>query len=380
MVGCETIRSPQYRDKRAVERMLESGDLPWTVMRCTHFHEHLEAELAHAARFPLMLVPGATSFQPIAAAEVADRMADLCTGIQSHRVPDMGGPQILSAVEFASTWLAETGRVRKVLEVNKRGHQYEGWRTGAHLAPERGVGEQTFGAYLAATRRFRDAEAVAFEAAQAQQKATDRKLARAAKDAAKAQERAAKDAEKLTQQAEEQARKVQREQARAERLQPADPQTPAPTQQYPTPQQQPMPQQPMPQQQSMPQQQPMPQPPMQQPPNNAHWATVQPAQGMPQYPAQPPAGPAYVAAPVPPMTHLMADQLNPGPVTTTSPLPAQPGAEQSAAGQAFLTQPVQDSPAVPNQVASRSDSEQATQPGAPADLGRPAKPGDFSTA
>ncbi len=159
------------------------------------------------------------------------------------------------------------------------------------------------------------------------------------------------------------------------------PQHPMP-QQHSMPQQQSMPQQPMQQQYPTPQQPPMPQPPMQQPPSNAHWATVQPTQGMPmpQYPAQPPAGPAYVAAPVPPMTHLMADQLNPALVTTSSPLPAQPGAEQSAAGQAFLTQPAQDSPAVPNQVASRPDSEQATAPGAPADLGRPAKPGDFNTA
>ncbi len=81
------------------------------VLRCTHFHEHLEAELAHTARLPLMLVPAATRFQPIAAAEVAERLADLSSGIQSHRVPDLGGPQILTAVELAAIWLAETGRV-----------------------------------------------------------------------------------------------------------------------------------------------------------------------------------------------------------------------------------------------------------------------------
>ncbi|HEX3829483.1 MAG TPA: SDR family oxidoreductase [Sporichthyaceae bacterium] len=193
MVGCEVIRSDQYRDKRAVERMLESGELPWTVLRCTHFHEHLEAELAHTARLPLMLVSAATRFQPIAAAEVAERLADLSSGIQSHRVPDLGGPEILTAVELAATWLAETGRVRKMVEVNKRGKQYEGWRQGAHLAPERAVGEQTFAAYLAATRRFREAETVAFEAAREQQKATDRELAKAAKQAEKAARKTERD-------------------------------------------------------------------------------------------------------------------------------------------------------------------------------------------
>jgi uncharacterized protein YbjT (DUF2867 family) len=193
MVGCEVIRSDQYRDKRAVERMLESGELPWTVLRCTHFHEHLEAELAHTARLPLMLVPAATRFQPIAAAEVAERLADLSSGIQSHRVPDLGGPQVLTAVELAAIWLAETGRVRKLIEVNKRGKQYEGWRQGAHLAPQRAVGEQTFAAYLAATRRFREAETVAFEAAREQQKATDKDLAKAAKQAEKAARKAERD-------------------------------------------------------------------------------------------------------------------------------------------------------------------------------------------
>jgi uncharacterized protein YbjT (DUF2867 family) len=208
MVGCEVIRSDEYRDKRAVERMLESGDLPWTVIRCTHFHEHLEAELAHVARLPLMLVPAATRFQPIAAAEVADRLADLSSGIQSHRVPDLGGPQILTAAELAGIWLAETGRVRKLLEVNKRGKEYEGWRQGAHLAPQRAVGEQTFASYLAATLRFREAETVAFAAAQEQQKVSDRELAKAAK------------------QAEKVARKTEREQAREAAAQPPAPADP----------------------------------------------------------------------------------------------------------------------------------------------------------
>ncbi len=180
---------PQRSVARQARRRADAGERRTAldcVLRCTHFHEHLEAELAHTARLPVMLLPAATRFQPIAAAEVADRLADLSSGIQSHRVPDLGGPEILTAVELAAIWLAETGRVRKMIEVNKRGKQYEGWRQGAHLAPERAVGEQTFAAYLAATRRFREAETVAFEAAREQQKATDKELAKAAKQAEKA--------------------------------------------------------------------------------------------------------------------------------------------------------------------------------------------------
>lgn len=170
-VGCDLIRTPHYRDKRAVERILEDGQLPWTVVRCTHFHESLDAYLQHSARFPMMWVPAATKFQPISAVEVAARLADLAWALPANRVADLGGPEVRTAMDLTTMWLSETGRTRKLVEVTKRGKQYDGWRSGAHLAPESAVGEQTFAEYLVAMNLAREAEALAVKADREQARA-----------------------------------------------------------------------------------------------------------------------------------------------------------------------------------------------------------------
>ncbi|MGQ0844840.1 MAG: SDR family oxidoreductase [Sporichthyaceae bacterium] len=198
--GAEAIRSRFYRDKRAMERLLEDGSLPWTVLRTTVLHEEIVAGFAAAARFPVMRVAADEKFQPIAAFEVADRLADLVgSTIQAHYVPPMGGPQILPAMELAGIWLKESRKIRKVVAMKIPGGEHDGWRTGVHLLPDRMIGEQTFAEFLVASREGAAAEEAAQKAAKA-----------AAKEAAKAAEREAKDAEKAAREQEKAAEKAAR--------------------------------------------------------------------------------------------------------------------------------------------------------------------------
>jgi len=201
-VGAEAIRSGFYRDRRAMERLLEDGRLPWTVLRTTHLHEFVEDQLRSAARFPLMRVAADEQFQPIAAAEVADRLADLCTGIQAHHVPVLGGPQILPATELAATYLKETRRIRKVVAMKLPGGEHEGWRTGAHLAPHRMIGEQTFADYLVASREIEMAEEASYKASKAEAKESAKQAEREAREAEKAARAEEKAAEKAARAAE----------------------------------------------------------------------------------------------------------------------------------------------------------------------------------
>lgn len=199
--GAEAIRSRFYRDKRAIERLLEDGSLPWTVLRSTHLHEFLDEGFGHTARLPLMRVAAAEKFQPIAGAEVADRLADLCGGIQAHHVPVLGGPQILDTLELATIWLKENHRMRKVVAMKMPGTEHEGWRLGAHLAPDRMIGEQTFAEYLVAARER-----------QAAGEAADKAAKVAIKEAAKLSGREAKEAEKAAREEQKAAEKAAREQ------------------------------------------------------------------------------------------------------------------------------------------------------------------------
>jgi uncharacterized protein YbjT (DUF2867 family) len=202
VVGAETIRSRYYRDKRAVERLLEDGELPWTVLRTTHFHEFIDAGLRHQARLPVMLLARDEKFQPVAADEVAYRLVDLCSGIQGHHMPMFGGPEILTTAELATAWLYEHKRSRRLLMVNKRGGEHDGWRSGAHLAPDRTVGDQTFAEYLIAQREA----LVAQDASVKADKVAQRHAAKHAAAEAKAADRAAKDSERAAKDAERDAR------------------------------------------------------------------------------------------------------------------------------------------------------------------------------
>jgi uncharacterized protein YbjT (DUF2867 family) len=97
---------------------------------------------------PLVPVPAATSFQPIDADEVADRLTALAIGPPAGRVPDMGGPQIRTAADLVRTYLQAAGR-RPVLPVRLPGAVFAGYRRGGHLAPDNAVGHRTWEQFLA---------------------------------------------------------------------------------------------------------------------------------------------------------------------------------------------------------------------------------------
>lgn len=149
MIGADRIEDAAYRDRRAIERLLADGELPWTVVRISHLHEHLDAALRRASRKPWVLVPAETSYQPIAANDVAERLVDLCTPMQAHQLPDVAGPEIIDAEDLTAFWLNSVGRKRKLIVVRKRGKLYAGYRQGWHLAPDRTLGQQTFADYMA---------------------------------------------------------------------------------------------------------------------------------------------------------------------------------------------------------------------------------------
>jgi uncharacterized protein YbjT (DUF2867 family) len=92
IVGIDRIPYRYYQAKLAAERLIQASGLGWTILRATQFHQ-LVLLVAHGlARLPVVPVPAATSFQPIDAAEVADRLAALAAGPPAGRMPDMGGP------------------------------------------------------------------------------------------------------------------------------------------------------------------------------------------------------------------------------------------------------------------------------------------------
>ncbi|MPY64296.1 SDR family oxidoreductase [Streptomyces spongiae] len=149
IVSVDRVPLGYYRTKLAVERQIERSGLGWTILRATQFHDLLVTAFQALSKPPVMLLPAGVSDQPIAVAEVADRLAELATGTPAGRVEDMGGPEVRTFPELARAYLAATGRRRPIVNVPLAGKAYRGFRGGGHLTPERAVGKGTFEEYLA---------------------------------------------------------------------------------------------------------------------------------------------------------------------------------------------------------------------------------------
>jgi uncharacterized protein YbjT (DUF2867 family) len=149
IVGADRIPLPYYRAKSATERLVENGDVPWTILRATQFHELIVRLSALLTRLPLVLVPN-IRFQPVSATEVGARLADLATHAPAGRVREFGGPEIENWPDLVRQFQAATGQTRPVRPIRLFGSIYEGYRDGHHLAPVGDKGTITFQDFLAA--------------------------------------------------------------------------------------------------------------------------------------------------------------------------------------------------------------------------------------
>jgi uncharacterized protein YbjT (DUF2867 family) len=110
-----------YRRKLACEQEIQRSGVPHMIVRATQFHELIAAALQAAERLTVAPLPAGFIFQPVAAADVAARIAELAARQPMGRVPDFGGPQVLSLAQLARTWRAHRGRPRAFLPLPSPG-------------------------------------------------------------------------------------------------------------------------------------------------------------------------------------------------------------------------------------------------------------------
>lgn len=149
IVGVDDAPHGYYAGKLAQERLVESSEVPWTVLRATQFHEFAGQVFTRTKVGPVALVPTMRS-QPVAAREVAVRLVELAEAGPAGRVADLAGPRVERMAELSRRWAATTGARGRVLEVPVPGGMGRAMREGTLLAgPGSQLGEQTFDQWLA---------------------------------------------------------------------------------------------------------------------------------------------------------------------------------------------------------------------------------------
>jgi len=148
IVGIEHIPLGYYRDKVAIEQLVEESRLPHTILRATQFHRLVDQLFHVQRRLPVLLAP-AFDVQPIAPEDVAARLVELASCAPAGRVPDIGGPEVRPLPELGRVWLRARGMRRRVVPVSLPGKVFAGYRAGSNLVPGEPYGRGTFEEYVA---------------------------------------------------------------------------------------------------------------------------------------------------------------------------------------------------------------------------------------
>ena len=149
IVGVDAIPFSYYRRKLACERLVAEGEVPWTVLRATQFHELLAELLRRTGRLPVAPLPLDFQFQPVWAADVATRIVDLLEAPPAGRAPDMGGPEVRTLGQLAWMWRAARGRPKRIVNLRLPGRVARGFRRGHNTCPEQADGTLSWAEFIA---------------------------------------------------------------------------------------------------------------------------------------------------------------------------------------------------------------------------------------
>jgi uncharacterized protein YbjT (DUF2867 family) len=109
-----------YRAKVLQEDILKAGPVPYSIVRATQFFEFVDAVLSWTADKDTVRLP-ATRVQPIAAADVAQAVADVAVGAPLQGTRNVAGPEVFGLDELGKITLAARGDHRTVITDNSAG-------------------------------------------------------------------------------------------------------------------------------------------------------------------------------------------------------------------------------------------------------------------
>lgn len=115
VVGVDRMPDSGYmRAKVNQERLVESGGVPYTVVRATQFFEFLGGIADSGAEADAVRLSTAL-MQPLAADDVADALADVAVGTPLNATVELAGPEAMPIAEFVGRYLAASGDRREVI-------------------------------------------------------------------------------------------------------------------------------------------------------------------------------------------------------------------------------------------------------------------------
>jgi uncharacterized protein YbjT (DUF2867 family) len=121
IVGVDQVpQMDYYRAKTLQEDLLRHGPTPYSIVRATQFFEFMDTVVSETSDAATVRLP-ATRLQPIAAADVADEVAEVSSGVPLQGIRNIAGPDVLPLDELGRLTLAAENDTRTVITDNHAG-------------------------------------------------------------------------------------------------------------------------------------------------------------------------------------------------------------------------------------------------------------------
>jgi uncharacterized protein YbjT (DUF2867 family) len=156
IVGIHQVPFAYYRSKLQAERIVAQSGVPYSILRATQFHSLIDGMLSGLARVPLVMpVPAKFRFQSVDTGETAERLVRAVRDGPGGRLPDFGGPQVLTLGEMARTWKAARGVSKPPIPVPLPGGLAAAFRAGKTTLESGDRGTVTWAEWLQRTASAR---------------------------------------------------------------------------------------------------------------------------------------------------------------------------------------------------------------------------------
>lgn len=149
IVGIDRAPEGYYAGKVAQERLVEGGEVAWTIVRATQFHEFAGQIYERAKIGPIHVVPKMRT-QPVAAREVGEHLVSLAEAGPAGRARDFAGPREESLVDMVRGLARARGSRAGIPAIPLPGASGRAQRDGSLLpGPDAILGTQTYAEWLA---------------------------------------------------------------------------------------------------------------------------------------------------------------------------------------------------------------------------------------
>ena len=147
IIGIDQVPMSYYRAKLAQEEAIESGPVPFSLLRAAQFPQLLDSAFTAAARFGVRPT-GAAKVQPVDPAVVAARLAEAALDAPAGRLPDLAGPKVQTLSELSRAWANAHGKHRLPLRIPSWGKMGKALAAGALCDPAAATPGEDFEEWL----------------------------------------------------------------------------------------------------------------------------------------------------------------------------------------------------------------------------------------